>query len=112
MRETPAEGADEIPSGSVAAGRLVRLPPAAEPPIAVYVNGIRQTEGADYELERGHVVFSRQIVKEQVSRARWLAMLLGLFGSYGRNDVVDVEYRRGGRTELASDAEVLPGPGG
>jgi hypothetical protein len=99
---------EEIPKGSIAAGTRVRLPAGAKPPIVVYVNGVRQQEGRDYRLDRGHVVFDRQIVKEQVSGARWLAMFLGLFGSYGKNEVVDVEYRRGGRVELASDVEVLP----
>jgi hypothetical protein len=99
---------EEIPKGSVAAGTRVRLPAGAKPPIVVYINGVRQREGQDYRVERGHVVFDRQIVKEQVSGGRWLAMFLGLFGSYGKNEVVDVEYRRGDRTELASDAKILP----
>jgi hypothetical protein len=99
---------EEIPKGSVAAGTRVRLPAGAKPPIVVYINGVRQREGQDYRLDRGHVVFARQIVKEQVSGGRWLAMFLGLFGSYGKNEVVDVEYRRGNRTELASDARILP----
>jgi hypothetical protein len=97
----------EIPKGSVAAGTRVRLPPGAEPPIRVYINGVPQQEGRDYRVERGHVVFPRQIVKEQVSGGRWLAMFLGLFGSYGKHEVVDVEYRRGDRTELVSDARIL-----
>jgi len=98
---------EQIPKGSVAAGTRVRLPAGAEAPIAVYINGVRQQEGRDYTLDRGHVVFGRPIVKEQVSGGRWLAMVLGLFGSYGRNEVVDVEYRRSGRTELVSDAKIL-----
>jgi hypothetical protein len=98
---------EEIPKGSVGAGTRIRLPAGAEPPINVYINGVRQQEGRDYRVDRGHVVFPRQIVKEQVSGGRWLAMFLGLFGSYGRNEVVDVEYRRGGRTELVSDAKIL-----
>jgi hypothetical protein len=98
---------EEIPQGSVAAGTRVRLPSGAQPPITVYINGVPQQEGRDYRLDRGHVVFGRQIVKEQVSGGRWLAMFLGLFGSYGRNEVVDVEFRRGGRTELVSDAKIL-----
>jgi hypothetical protein len=98
---------EEIPKGSVAAGTRVRLPAGAEPPINVYINGVRQEEGRDYRVDRGHVVFPRQIVKEQVSGGRWLAMFLGLFGSYGKNEVVDVEYRRGGKTELVSDAKIL-----
>jgi hypothetical protein len=99
---------EEIPKGSVAAGRRVRLPAGAVPPIVVYVNGVPQSEGRDYTVDRGHVLFPRPIVKEQVSGGRWLAMFLGLFGSYGKNEVVDVEYRRGGKTELVSDAEILP----
>ncbi len=99
---------DEIPKGSVGAGTRVKLPPGAEPPINVYINGVQQQEGRDYRVDRGHVVFPRRIVKEQVSGGRWLAMFLGLFGSYGKNEVVDVEYRRGGRAELVSDARILP----
>lgn len=99
---------DGAPKGSVEAGTRVRLPAGAEPPIDVYVNGIRRNEGADYRIDRGHVVFTAPIVKEQVSGARWLAMLLGLFGSYGKNEVVDVQYRRRGETKLISDAAILP----
>jgi hypothetical protein len=99
---------EEIPKGSVGAGTRLKLPPGAEPPINVYINGVRQQQGQDYRVDRGHVVFPRQIVKEQVSGGRWLAMFLGLFGSYGKNEVVDVEYRRGDRTELVSDAKMLP----
>ena len=99
---------ERIPKGSVAAGTRVRLPAGAEPPIEVYVNGVRQSEGTDYRVDRGHIVFAEPIVKEQVSGARWMAMLLGLFGSYGKNEVVDVSYRGGGETKLISDAEILP----
>ena len=37
---------------------------------------------------------------------RWMAMYLGLFGTYRKNETVDVEYRLGAETKLASDAEV------
>ena len=94
----------------VEVGRRVRLPRGAEPPIRVYVNGVEQRPGADYELRRAEIVFKRPIVKEgKVSGFRWLAMLLGLFGTYRRHETVDVEYRLGGSVKLASDAEVLPG---
>ena len=93
----------------VEVGRRARLPPAAEPPFAVFVNGVRQDEGSDYRIEGRDVVFSRPIVKEgKVSGVRWMAMLLGLFGTYRKHEVVDVEYTRGGRAELASDVEVVP----
>ena len=33
---------------------------------------------------------------------------IGLFGSYGKHDTVDVHFRRDGKTEVTSDARVLP----
>jgi hypothetical protein len=100
-------GEAEIPKGSFAAGRRVRLPAGAEPPIRVYVNGIEQAEGADYELRGPEIVFSRPIVKERVGKGRWLAMYLGLFGTYRKHETVDIEYRARGGTRLASDLPVL-----
>jgi hypothetical protein len=98
----------EIPKGSVAVGRRARLPRGAEPPVVVYVNGIQQAEGRDYELKGGQVVFSRPIVKERVGGMRWLAMFLGLFGTYRKHETVDVEYRLRGEPKLASDVDVVP----
>ena len=98
----------EIPKGSVAVGRRVRLPRGAEPPIVVYVNGVEQTEGTDYELRRDEIAFSRPIVKEKVGGMRYLAMLLGLFGTYRKHETVDIEYRLDDEVKLASDIRVLP----
>jgi hypothetical protein len=99
---------EQIPEGSVAAGRRVRLPAGAEPPFKVFINGVEQAEGEVYISRENQILFNRPIVKEKVSGARWLAMFLGLFGSYRKNEIVDVEYRRGGKIELASDVEILP----
>jgi hypothetical protein len=101
----------EIPSGSYAAGRRIRLPRGAEEPIRVYVNGVEQQRGADYEVRPGEIVFARPIVKETVTPGRWMAMYLGLFGTYRKNETVDVEFRRAGKTELAADVAVVPDPG-
>jgi hypothetical protein len=98
----------EVPKGSFAAGRRVRLPHGAEPPITVYINGIAQTEGEDYRIERSEIVFDRPILKERVGGVRWLAMFLGLFGTYRKHETVDVEYRAAGQVKLASDIEILP----
>lgn len=96
----------EIPKGSYAAGRRVRLPRGAEPPYAVFVNGIEKQEGIDYEVEGGEVVFNREIVKEKVGTGRWLAMYLGLFGTYRKNETIDLQFRRDGKVELVSDLRV------
>jgi hypothetical protein len=100
----------EVPKGSEAVGRRVPLPRGARPPIAVYVNGIAQKQGADYEIRGGELVFTRQIIKERVGLGRWAAMYLGLFGTYRKHETIDVEYRLDGhdRTHLASDLAVLP----
>jgi hypothetical protein len=102
-------GRDEfdVPEGSVAAGRRVRLPAHAERPITVYVNGVTQTEGDDYRIEGADIVFTRPIVKEaRLGMIRWLSMLIGVVGTYRKNESVDVEYRAGGQVKLASDLEV------
>jgi hypothetical protein len=92
---------------SVEVGRRVRLPTGAERPIQVFINGKQQTEGPDYTIHGREIVFSRPLVKEKVSSGRWLAMTLGLFGSYGRNETVDVHFRRGGKTQVITDAKVV-----
>ena len=100
---------DRDPKGSYAAGRRVQLPAGAEPPFAVFVNGVEQSEGADYEVRAGEIVFNRQIVKEKVGTGRWLAMYLGLFGTYRKNETIDLQFQRGGKTELVSDLPVEKG---
>ena len=92
----------------VEVGRRVRLPRGAEPPIRVYLNGVEQTRGKDYDIRTGEVVFKRSIVKEgKVSGARWAAMYLGLFGTYRKHETIDIEYRLGGQVKLLSDAKVV-----
>ena len=103
-----AGGEFQVPKGSVAAGRRARLPAGAKPPITVYVNGVAQAEDSDYRLEGSDIVFARPILKEEVGGMRWLAMFLGLFGTYRKHETVDVEYRVGGQFRLASDVEILP----
>ena len=98
----------EIPKGSYAAGRRVKLPAGAEAPYAVFINGVEQREGADYRLAAGEIVFGRQIVKERVGAGRWLAMYLGLFGTYRKDETIDLQFQRSGKVELISDLPVLP----
>lgn len=97
----------EIPKGSYAAGERVKLPAGAEPPYTVFINGIEQPKGR-YRIEAGEIVFDRPIVKEKVGTGRWLAMYLGLFGTYRKNETIDVQFSKGGRVELRSDLPVIP----
>lgn len=98
----------DIPKGSYAAGNRMRLPAGAEPPYTVFVNGVEQAESADYEVRGDEIVFSRQIVKEQVGKSRWLAMYLGLWGTYRKNETIDVQFTRNGKTDLRDDLPVEP----
>jgi hypothetical protein len=98
----------EIPKGSYAAGRRLKLPAGTNAPYTVFINGVEQHEGTDYDLRAGEIVFTREIVKEKVGTGRWLAMYLGLFGTYRKNETIDLQFQRNGKTELLSDLPVEP----
>jgi hypothetical protein len=105
-----SDSGTEIPKGSYAAGERVRLPAGAGPPFTVFINGIEQSEGRDYSVEAGEIVFSRPIVKEKVGTGRWLAMYLGLFGTYRKDETIDLQFSREGKVQLISDLTVVPYP--
>ena len=86
----------------------VPLPRGAERPYRVFVNGVPQRESTDYEVAQGELRFFRRLEKERLGLGRWTAIFLGLFGSYGKNDSVDVQYRLGGRDVVATGLEIIP----
>ena len=88
---------------------LVPLPRGAEPPFQVFVNGVPQTESEDYTVERGALVFRRHLEKEgKLGLGRWTAMFLGLFGTYRKNDSVDVQYLVNGEPRVATYLDIIP----
>ncbi len=99
-------GEQKIPEGSYAAGRRVALPAGAEQPILVFVNGQQQVEGDDYDVVGNEVVFTREIIKEQLSFARKAAMFFSVFGTYRKHETIDVQFQLAGKTELAGDLPV------
>jgi hypothetical protein len=103
-----ADDPAEIPKGSYAAGDRVRIPNGAEPPLTVFINGVEQREGTDYEIEGREIRFAAPIVKEEINTGRWLAMYLGLFGTYRKDEKVDLQFSKGGKVELRSDVPVIP----
>ena len=84
----------------------VPLPRGAEPPLRVFVNGVEQEEGSDFEIGDGRLLFNRPLAKERLGFWRWTAMFFALFGSYGKNDSVDVQYELGGRTQVATGLDI------
>jgi hypothetical protein len=105
-----SETKTEIPKGSYAAGERVKVPAGAEAPFTVFINGIEQSEGVDYAISGGEIVFTRPIVKEKMTTSRWLAMYLGFFGTYRKDETVDLQFARNGKVELLSDLAVVPYP--
>jgi hypothetical protein len=90
----------------------VPLPSGVQEPFEVFVNGVRQTPGVDYEVEGRTLLFSKPLAKEgRLGALRWLSMFLGIAGTYRKNDSVDVVYEVGGRRTVASGLEIVP-PGG
>jgi hypothetical protein len=100
-----------VPKGSYAAGERVKIPAGAEPPYTVFINGVEQTEGGDFNIEDHELVFTRPIVKEEIGTSRWLAMYLGLWGTYRKDEKVDIQFQRDGKTELVADLPIVPYPG-
>jgi hypothetical protein len=87
----------------------VPLPRDAQPPLRVFVNGVPQTEGSDYTIERGALVFRRHLEKEgKLGVGRWAAIFLGLWGTYRKNDSVDVQYEVGGQSKIATYLDIIP----
>jgi hypothetical protein len=79
---------------------IVRLPTFVEDPIEVYVNGVRQEPGVDYERDGDLLRFPRRLARDRVSGWRWLLGAWGI-GTYRQDDSVDVRYERDGQPRLA-----------
>ena len=78
-------------------------------PFEVFVNGVLQREGTDYVVRDGALVFERPMKEEgKLGLMRWASIALGIAGSYGQNDSVDVAYERDGRKVVAAKLPVEP----
>jgi hypothetical protein len=91
----------------------VELPPAVRPPFEVYVNGVPQREGTDFELTAAGdaLLFRHELVQEgRLGFWRWFLGAWGI-GTYRRNDVIDVRYTVDGRTLVAHGMAVRPPAG-
>jgi len=86
----------------------VRLPGDVQRPFEVYVNGVEQREGVDFVVREGALEFDRSLAREKVGAGRWTSMVLGIAGSYGKDDSVDVAYRVGGQSKVASRLPLEP----
>jgi hypothetical protein len=76
----------------------IEVPSYVTRPFEVFVNGVPQLEGEDYEQVGSALLFHRRLAREgKLGFWRWLRMGLGVAGSYRQNDSVDVVFTVNGR---------------
>jgi hypothetical protein len=81
----------------------VDLPPHVKPPYEVFVNGVPQSEGSDFTAVGTTLLFEKPLAREgKLGFWRWLSMLLGVAGTYRKNDTVTVVYNYNGRRLVAN----------
>jgi hypothetical protein len=94
----------------VAERARVQLPTYVQGDFEVFVNGVPQVQGRDFEREGQELVFDRPLAREgRLGTMRWLSMLLGIAGTYRQNDSVDVVYEAGGRRVVATGLPIERG---
>lgn len=79
----------------------IELPEHVPSVFDVYVGGVRQVRGRDFEVEGRSLVFPRPLAQEgRLGFWRWASMWLGVAGTYRKHEAVDVVYETGGRREV------------
>jgi hypothetical protein len=87
----------------------IDLPAYVREPYEVFVNGVPQTEGTDYEVVGTSLMFNRALAREgKLGWWRWLSMLLGIAGTYRKHDSIDVVFTVDGRRTVAALAPFEP----
>ncbi|MBV8258871.1 MAG: hypothetical protein JOZ56_06430 [Actinobacteria bacterium] len=67
----------------------------------VYVNGVRQQPGRDFEVAGRAIYFPRPLAQEgNLGFLRWASMWLGIAGTYRKHETVDIVYEHDGRREV------------
>ena len=79
----------------------VDLPSYVPDDFEVFVAGVRQARGVDYEVVGRSLLFPRPIAQEgRLGVVRWLSMWLGIAGTYRKHETVDVVYEVAGRKRV------------
>jgi hypothetical protein len=85
---------------------IVKLPPEVRTPYQVFLNGVPQQEGRDYQVKGRTLMFARELRKDRISKRRWLLGAWGV-GTYKQDDSVDVRYEApDGSPRLAEALEI------
>ena len=97
-----------MPMGSspTVAKSVVPLPSDVRSPFIVYLNGVRQEPGADFQVQDGALVFPKALRKDKVSGRRWLLGAWGV-GTYRQDDSIDVSWTKAdGQPAVAQRLEI------
>jgi hypothetical protein len=87
----------------------IRLPRDLRGGYEVFINGVPQKPGVDFNVHEGALVFERELRKDRISGWRWLLGAWGV-GTYRQNDSVDVRYEAAdGSPRVAEGLEIEPG---
>ena len=90
----------------------VTLPANASEPFEVFVNGVRQEPGRDYEVAGRSLLFRKPLSREgRLGVVRWASIFLGVAGTYRKNDSVDVVYDVDGKRTVAAGLPITPPDG-
>jgi hypothetical protein len=90
----------------------VDLPSHIPTEFEVYIGGVLQRRGVDYEVIGRSLVFPRPIQQEgKLGFWRWASMWLGIAGTYRKNETIDLVYDVGGRREVETGLEPQPDEG-
>jgi hypothetical protein len=93
----------------VAGAWIVPLPTGVVEPIEVFVNGVPQRRGVDYDVALGELRFRKPLAQEgRLGWLRWTSIFFGIAGTYRSHDAVDVIYEVNGRRQVASNLTVIP----
>jgi hypothetical protein len=86
----------------------VKLPAGLSGRLEVFVNGVPQQEGEQYDRRGDELVFRRPLRREgRLGFWRWLSIFLGVAGTYRQNDSVDIVYEVHGRRAVLSALPIL-----
>ena len=88
---------------------IAHLPVNVTRPFEVFVNGVAQEEGTDYEVMGGVLLFERELRTEgRLGMWRWASILVGVVGTYRQDDSVDLAYTVDGRRVVATKLPLEP----
>jgi hypothetical protein len=84
-----------------------QLPNEVRSPFDVFLNGVLQKPGEDYQVIDGWLIFEGSLRKDKISGWRWALGAWGV-GTYRQDDSIDVRWNRpDGSPAVAEQLEIV-----